>query len=104
MSKRALHRVAERGDGWLPACVVPSRVDIDGLAHQRSLIDELAKKAGSEPSAVDTILRIDIDAGTSSETVATTIRTVHERTGIDHVMVDTMYCDGTVDQSLQRAE
>ena len=103
MSKRALRRVAQRGDGWLPVCVVPSWLDIDGLVKQRTLIDQWAKEAGRDPSAIDSILRINIDAGTSSDEVATAIKTVYQRTGIDHVMIDTHYSDENVDQALQRA-
>lgn len=103
MSEQALRRVAERGDGWLPLCVVPSWLDIDGLVQQRSLIDQWAREAGREPSGIDTVLRVNVDAGTSSDEVVTAIKTIHERTGIDHFMVDTTYSDETVDQALQRA-
>nr|WP_265579830.1 LLM class flavin-dependent oxidoreductase [Streptomyces spongiae] len=51
LSERALRRVAERGDGWLPLCVVPSYLDIDGLVAQRAVIDRLAREAGRDPSA-----------------------------------------------------
>ncbi|MCA1221258.1 TIGR03619 family F420-dependent LLM class oxidoreductase [Streptomyces sp. 8L] len=103
MSERALRRVALRGDGWLPLCSVPSWVDIDGLVQQRALIDSLAREAGRDPSAIDSVLRVNIDAGTSTEEVSTVIKTVRERTGIGHVMVDTLYSDDSVDQALQRA-
>ncbi|MFF5007766.1 TIGR03619 family F420-dependent LLM class oxidoreductase [Streptomyces phaeochromogenes] len=100
MSERALRRVAERGDGWLPLVVVPSYVDIDGLVNQRAAIDHLAREAGRDPSAIDAVLRVNIDAGTSTQQVAETIKAVHERTGIDHFMVDSMYAVHSVDESL----
>lgn len=103
LSARALRRVAERGDGWLPLGVVPSWLDIDGLIQQRAVIDQLAREAGREPAAIDTVLRLNMDPGATSEQVATAIKTVQERTGIDHVMVDSMYEDDGVDQALQRA-
>jgi probable F420-dependent oxidoreductase len=103
LSERALRRVAERGDGWLPLGVVPSWLDIDGLVQQRAVIDQLAREAGREPAAIDTVLRVNMDPGATSEQVATAIKTVQERTGIDHVMVDSMYEDESVDQALRRA-
>lgn len=103
MSERALRRVAERGDGWLPLVVVPSYVDIDGLVSQRAAIDQLAREAGRDPSAIDAVLRVNIDAGTTTRKVADTIRTLHERTGIDHFMVDSMYAVHSVDEALAQA-
>ncbi|MFI6274897.1 TIGR03619 family F420-dependent LLM class oxidoreductase [Streptomyces sp. NPDC050988] len=100
MSERALRRVAERGDGWLPLVVVPSYVDVDGLVNQRAAIDLWAREAGRNPSAIDAVLRVNIDAGTSAQQVADTIKAVHERTGIDHFMVDSMYAVHSVDESL----
>jgi hypothetical protein len=94
-SERALRRVARRGDGWLPLIVLPSYVDVDGLVAQRSLLDELARQAGRDPHA--------IDAGTSTEKVAGTVKEVHERTGIDHFMIDSMYNVDTVEGSLEHA-
>ncbi|WEO99717.1 TIGR03619 family F420-dependent LLM class oxidoreductase [Streptomyces sp. FXJ1.172] len=103
LSERALGRVARRGDGWLPLCVVPSYVDIDGLIAQRSLLDRLTVQAGRDPEAIDTVLRVNIDAGTRTTQVAETIKRVHERTGIEHFMVDSMYAVDTVDGSLAHA-
>ncbi|MEU5158508.1 TIGR03619 family F420-dependent LLM class oxidoreductase [Streptomyces sp. NPDC020875] len=103
MSERALRRVARRADGWLPLCTVPGWVDVDGLIRQRATLDRLAREAGRDPADIDTVLRVNIDAGTSSEQVADVIRTVGERTGIDQVMVDSLYSDDGVDQALQRA-
>ncbi|GAB2799734.1 hypothetical protein GCM10027073_34560 [Streptomyces chlorus] len=100
---RGLRRVARRGDGWLPLIVVPSHVDVDGLVAQRSQLDELARQAGRAPRAIDTVLWVNIDAGTSTERVADTVKEVHERTGIDHFMIDSMYDVDTVDGSLDHA-
>ncbi|BBA98983.1 putative hydride transferase [Actinacidiphila reveromycinica] len=101
-SPRALRRVARRADGWLPFCVVPSWLDLDGLERQRAFVDAAAREAGREPSAIDSVLRVNIDAGTPSDRVADAVRTVGERTGIDHVMIDTTYSDEGVDQALER--
>ncbi|MCN9244412.1 TIGR03619 family F420-dependent LLM class oxidoreductase [Streptomyces sp. RY43-2] len=103
LSERALRRVARRGDGWLPLIVVPSHVDVDGLVAQRSQLDEFARQDGRDPHAIDTVLRVNIDAGTSTERVADTVKEVHERTGIDHFMIDSMYDVHTVEGSLEHA-
>ncbi|MEU5704193.1 TIGR03619 family F420-dependent LLM class oxidoreductase [Streptomyces aurantiacus] len=103
MSERALGRVARRGDGWLPLVSVPSWVDIDGLVTQRALLDELARKAGRDPGAIDAVLRVNIDAGTSVTRVADTVKEIGERTGIDHFMIDSMYEVHTVEGSIEHA-
>ncbi|MER6066318.1 TIGR03619 family F420-dependent LLM class oxidoreductase [Streptomyces sp. NPDC001792] len=99
LSERALRRVARRADGWLPLCVVPDYVDVDGLAAQRALLDEWARDAGREPGDIGTVLRVNVSTGTDARTVAETIRSVHAATGIDHFMVDTMYEADTVEES-----
>ncbi|MFE2358054.1 TIGR03619 family F420-dependent LLM class oxidoreductase [Streptomyces parvulus] len=103
MSERALRRVARRGDGWLPLVVVPSYVDVDGLVAQRAALDELARAEGRDPGTIDTVLRVNIDAGTSTRQVADAIRDIHDRTGIEHFMVDSMYDVDTVDGSVELA-
>lgn len=103
LSERALGRVARRADGWLPLCVVPSYVDIDGLVAHRALLDRLAKEAGRDPATIDTILRVNTDTGTPAAEVADAIKKIHEHTGIDHFMVDSTYSVTTVDGSMERA-
>ncbi|MFW6694679.1 TIGR03619 family F420-dependent LLM class oxidoreductase [Streptomyces sp. MAR4 CNX-425] len=103
LSERALRRVARRGDGWLPLVVVPSYVDVDGLITQRTMLDELARQGGRAPDDIDTVLRVNIDAGTSTEKVADTVKEVHERTGIDHFMIDSMYDVDTAEGSVEHA-
>jgi probable F420-dependent oxidoreductase len=103
LSERALRRVAERADGWLPLCTVPSWLDVDGLVGQRAAVDQLAREAGRDPSSIDAILRINADPDTPAQKVADAIRTVGERTGIDHVMVDSMYTAHGVDEALAYA-
>jgi probable F420-dependent oxidoreductase len=104
LSERALRRVARRGDGWLPLCVVPSYVDIDDLLAQRALLDRLTREAGRAPEAIDTVLRVNVDAGTATSLVADTVRRVHEHTGIDHFMIDSMYDADSVDAALALAQ
>lgn len=100
---RAVRRVAERADGWLPVVQVPHRADFDAVNQQRALVDGAARAAGRDPRGIDTVLRVNVDAGTTTAQVVTVIRAAAESSGIGHVMVDTMYCDGSVDQALERA-
>ncbi|MFF1256389.1 MULTISPECIES: LLM class flavin-dependent oxidoreductase [unclassified Streptomyces] len=95
LSERGLATVARHGDGWLPLCVVPSFVGIDGLIAQRLPLDRLGRDVGRAPE--------EIDAGTGVTQVADTIRLVHERTGIDPCMVDPMYAVKTVDETIDHA-
>ncbi|MGW4596226.1 TIGR03619 family F420-dependent LLM class oxidoreductase [Streptomyces sp. NPDC004457] len=103
LSERALRRVARRADGWLPLCVVPEYVDTDGLAAQQAQLDTWARAAGRDPEDIDTVLRVNVSAGTGVRAVADAIRSVHDRTGVEHVMVDTMYEVETVEESLAYA-
>jgi probable F420-dependent oxidoreductase len=103
LSERALHRVARRADGWLPLCVVPNHVDVDGLNSQRARLDEWARAAGREPGDIDTVLRVNVDADTSVSAVSDAIKSLHDRTGIDHFMVDSMYEVDTVDGAIEHA-
>lgn len=103
LSERALRRVARHADGWLPLSVAPSWVDTDAMVSQRALIDSLATEAGRDPATIDTVLRVNVDAGTSDEVVADAVRAIHERTGIGHFMIDTMYWARTVDEAQDTA-
>ncbi|GAA2216942.1 TIGR03619 family F420-dependent LLM class oxidoreductase [Streptomyces aculeolatus] len=103
LSERAMRRVARRADGWLPVVIAPSFVDVESLLAQRALLDELAREAGRDPGAIDTVLRVNIEAGTSTEKVADIVKDVHARTGIDHFMIDSMYDVETVEGSMDHA-
>ncbi|MBR8640443.1 TIGR03619 family F420-dependent LLM class oxidoreductase [Streptomyces tuirus] len=103
MSERALRRVARRGHGWLPLCVVPSYVDADALRSQRTQLDEWARQDGREPGDIDTVLRVNVDAGTSLSTVADAIKSINDVTGIDHFMVDPQYEVDSVDEAIDYA-
>jgi probable F420-dependent oxidoreductase len=104
LSERALRRVALRADGWLPLCVVPDYIDTDHLAAQRARLDHWAREAGRDPSAIGTVLRVNVSAGISPATVADALRSVRETTGIDRFMVDTMYEAYSVEAAIEYAE
>jgi probable F420-dependent oxidoreductase len=89
-AEAALKRIGERADGWLPVCMVPVFVDTDLVLAQRALIDRSAAEAGRDPADIDTIMRVNVVEGTPLSQVADTIKSVAERTGIDHFMVESM--------------
>ncbi|MGW2352441.1 MULTISPECIES: TIGR03619 family F420-dependent LLM class oxidoreductase [Streptomycetaceae] len=86
----ALKRIGERADGWLPASIVPVFVDADVVLAQRAVIDGFATAAGRDPSQIDTIMRVNIVEGTPLTQVADAIKSLAERTGIQHFMVESM--------------
>jgi alkanesulfonate monooxygenase SsuD/methylene tetrahydromethanopterin reductase-like flavin-dependent oxidoreductase (luciferase family) len=89
-AEAALKRVGGRGSGWLPACAVPLRVDIDAMRAQRAVIDGFAREAGRNPADIETILRVNILEGIGPGQVVDSIKSIAERTGIDHFMFESM--------------
>ena len=100
-AEAALKRVGERADGWLSLCMVPVFVDVDMVLAHRALIDGFAVAAGRDPAAIETIMRVNIMEGTPATQVADTIKSMAERTGIDHFMMEWMSVEN-VDVSLER--
>jgi probable F420-dependent oxidoreductase len=100
-AEAALKRVGERADGWLSIVMVPVFVDVDMVLAHRALIDGFAVAAGRDPAAIETIMRVNIVEGTPAAQVADTIKSVAERTGIDHFMMEWMSVEN-VDVSLER--
>ncbi|WP_458687509.1 TIGR03619 family F420-dependent LLM class oxidoreductase [Nocardia tengchongensis] len=100
----ALARVGRRGDGWLPVVPVPGP---PGWGKQllalRAIIDDAAVAAGRDPEAIDTVLRVNVAAGTDLEQVAATIETVAADSGFDDFFVDLLYVTDSVDTMLDAA-
>jgi len=102
-AEAALRRIGERGDGWLPVAMPPVSGDADGLLAQRAVIDRSATEAGRDPADIDTILRINIVPGVPLGQIVDAVKSLAERTGIDHVMFDSMMVAEDVDTSLEMA-
>jgi probable F420-dependent oxidoreductase len=101
LSARALKRIGERADGWLPMCAPPAYVDADAVMAQRARIESFATAAGRDPAKIDTIMRVNPAEGTPVGQVADVITMMAERTGIDHFMVEYMSAPD-VDSSLEQ--
>ncbi|MEC3956265.1 TIGR03619 family F420-dependent LLM class oxidoreductase [Nocardia sp. CDC153] len=99
-----LARVGRRADGWLPVVPVPGPPGWGSqLLKLRAVVDQAAVEAGRDPQAIDTILRVNVAAGTELALVADTIESVVADTGFDDVFIDLLYLADTVDASLDTA-
>jgi probable F420-dependent oxidoreductase len=88
VTEPALRRAATRGSGWMALCIIPVFADVDMMLAQRALVDRFAAEAGRDPAAIDTIMKVNIVLGTPLGQVADTIKSIAERTGIDHFVIE----------------
>jgi probable F420-dependent oxidoreductase len=98
-----LQRVGRRADGWLPMCIVPHAMDVTDIRVRRLIIDNAARAAGRDPGAIDTVMRVNIDAGISLQRAADAVKMLAERTGIDHFLIETSFQTTTAEESLEMA-
>jgi probable F420-dependent oxidoreductase len=98
-----LKRVGERADGWMAVVQVPGGVSLDMLAWQRKKIDDAARAAGRDPSAIDACVRINVAEDTSVESVAEAVKVLADN-GYPDVFVDLIYVATTTDSHLDWVE
>lgn len=99
-----LARIGARGDGWLPVVPVPGPPGWGKqLLKLRAVIDQAAETAGRDPRDIDTIVRVNVAAGTDAELVASTIESVAAETGFEHFFVDLMYVAESVEELRETA-
>jgi alkanesulfonate monooxygenase SsuD/methylene tetrahydromethanopterin reductase-like flavin-dependent oxidoreductase (luciferase family) len=96
-------RVGRRADGWMAVVRLPGGVDLDTLGWQRKTIDEAARGAGRDPSAIHTHVRINVADGTSVEQVADGVRLLEDN-GYPDSFVDFMYVVAGTDAQLEWVE
>jgi probable F420-dependent oxidoreductase len=94
-----LERVGMRADGWTAVVAVPGGVNIDMLAWQRQQIDDAARAAGRDPSAIATHVRINVAEGAPVEQVAEAIEVLADN-GYPDMFVDLLYVATTTDSHL----
>ncbi|OBB46573.1 TIGR03619 family F420-dependent LLM class oxidoreductase [Mycobacterium sp. 852002-51961_SCH5331710] len=99
----SLRRIGQRADGWLPAVQVPGGVAPEMLALLRRTIDDAAREAGRDPSAIHTYVRINVAAGTAIDAVAEAVRTLADA-GYPDAFVDLMYVATDTDDHLRWVE
>lgn len=98
-----LKRVGERADGWTAVVQVPGGVNLDMLNWQRRKIDDAARAAGRDPSAIHTYVRINVAEDTAVESVADAVKVLSDN-GYPDVFVDLIYVATTTDSHLDWVE
>src|SRR5262245_54639150 len=102
-SPAGLKRVGERADGWMAGVNVPGRVDLDMLSWQRQTIDEAARAAGREPSAIHSYARVNVAEGTPVDKVTDALEVLADN-GYPDAFVDLMYVATGTDAHLEWVE
>ena len=82
---------------------VPRGVSLDMLNWQRQTIDDAARAAGRDPSAIHAYVRVNIAEGTSVDKVADAVQVLTDN-GYPDAFVDLMYVATGTDAHLEWAE
>lgn len=98
-----LKRVGSRADGWMAGVQVPGGVHLEALKWQRGVIDEAARAAGRDPSAIGTYVRINVAEGASVDQVAEAVRLLADN-GYPDAFVDFIYVVTGTDAQLDWVE
>lgn len=98
-----LKRVGERADGWMAGVQVPGGVHLEALNWQRGVIDEAARAAGRDRSAIGTYVRINVAEGATVDQVAEAVRLLADN-GYPDAFVDFIYVVTGTDAQLEWVE
>jgi probable F420-dependent oxidoreductase len=98
-----LKRVGERADGWMAGVSVPDVVSLEMLNWQRRTIDDAARAAGRDPSAIHTYVRVNVAEGTAVDKVADAVKLLADN-GYPDAFVDLMYVATGTDAHLEWVE
>jgi len=98
-----LKRVGTRADGWMAAVQVSGGVRLEALNRQRGAIDEAAREAGRDPSAIHTYVRINVAEGTPVNKVAAALGVLADN-GYPDAFVDLLYVATGTDAHLEWVE
>ena len=79
---------------------VPGRVHVEALNRQRGAIDEAAREAGRDPSAIHTYVRINVAEGTPVDKVADALGVLADN-GYPDAFVDLLYVATGTDAYLE---
>jgi probable F420-dependent oxidoreductase len=99
----AMHRVALRADGWLPAVVVPGMFPADRIKAALAAVRADAERLGRDPGGIDAILRINGAPSATAAQLADAVAQASEQAGIGHSFVDLMYLAEDASQALDLA-
>jgi probable F420-dependent oxidoreductase len=98
-----LKRVGERADGWMAGVSVPDVVSLEMLNWQRQTIDDAARAAGRDPSAIHAYVRVNVAEGTEVDKVADAVKLLADN-GYPDAFVDLMYVATGTDAHLDWVE
>jgi predicted dehydrogenase len=82
---------------------VPRAVSLDMLNWQRQTIDDAARAAGRDPTAIHTYVRVSVTEGTPVDTVADTVAMLADN-GYPDAFVDMLYVATGTDAHLEWVE
>jgi probable F420-dependent oxidoreductase len=102
-TQAGLKRVGGRADGWMAGVQAPGGVNMDMLNWQRQTIDDAARAAGRDPSAIHTYVRVNVAKGTPVDKVADAVRVLADN-GYPDAFVDLMYVATGTDAHLEWVE
>jgi alkanesulfonate monooxygenase SsuD/methylene tetrahydromethanopterin reductase-like flavin-dependent oxidoreductase (luciferase family) len=98
-----LRRIGQRADGWMAGFQVPGGVSLDMLNWQRQTIDDAARAAGRDPSAIHAYVRVNVAEGTPVDKVADAVQALADN-GYPDAFVDLMYVAAGTDAHLEWVE
>ena len=87
----------------MPGVKVPGGLSLDMLRWQRQAIDDAARAAGREPSAIHTYVRVNVAGGTDVDKVADALALLADN-GYPDTFVDLMYVAAGTDACLEWVE
>ena len=82
---------------------VPRGLHLDMLDRQRQTIDDAARAAGRDPSAIHTYVRVNVAKGTPVDKVADAVQVLADN-GYPNAFVDLMYVATGTDAQLEWVE
>ncbi|MFF7360387.1 TIGR03619 family F420-dependent LLM class oxidoreductase [Streptomyces sp. NPDC008125] len=100
---RALRRVGERADGWMPVWWAPEAFPLAQLTQGWATVREAAEKAGRDPAAISMILRVNVAAGTPVEVVAEEVLKARSVLPAEEAFVDFTFAASSVGHTLDLA-
>ncbi|WP_370943795.1 TIGR03619 family F420-dependent LLM class oxidoreductase [Amycolatopsis sp. cg5] len=98
--EKALRRVAERADGWLPVWPVPEQFPAEVLTTTLAKIRADAERAGRDPQALGVALRVNAAPDTKPELIAESVVKIVSVLEPDHTFIDLTYLTSSVDEHL----
>jgi probable F420-dependent oxidoreductase len=98
--EKALRRVAERADGWLPVWSVPEQFPAEVLTTTLAKIRADAEKAGRDPQALGVALRVNAAPDTEPELIAESVTQIVSILEPDHTFVDISYLTSSVEEHI----